>query len=476
MQRRLPVLAAAIWVGAWLAISYGGLLDDALIYQRFAEASRDAGFPTYDGVTAGYGPTSLLFFALVTGATFISSSYLTTQIVSMVCYVACLAWIAFVAARHGSPIAKALGLVMLTPMAVRWLTNGMETSLATLLCLMAGWVAGSVDARRQPPVPFVVVLAAATLLVRPELGIVLVAVAVARALLEASRTKSAALVGAVAAGASIAAGIMLLVFHTIVPDAVAAKAGGGTSIARGIQALAETHASAGTFGMGLLLVYLASAAAGGWAVRVERRDAAALAVALMPLIIVFGIVLGRGHALDGFRYLVPFYAFSIAFVASWLPAPHVPSVPRALVYLAVASFMVGIVIESRIVIDVQRSAAGMLRQMASEELDRLSGETGVAFDVGFVGYFTRADVCDGAGLVGGAEHARKSMDARLQVCAARHPRFVFVTEDQKQTLVDYIDLGDWRTCSIYTRRNAFSSVTHSLLLAPELAGYRCTGE
>lgn len=470
--RRL-ILIAALWAAAWIALTWGGLLDDALIHLRVAEMSRAAGFLTFDGSTSGFVSSSLGFVALLIAGGMVTAAAWLPQAVSVVFYAACLWFAAARGLRGHAPRAYAvLLLVLVVPAGVRWMTNGMETSLAAFLALVLGWRVATV---RRPltwqAVFSIAALAAAAVLVRTEFtGIAACAAGVC--LTAYGRRDGVLAALALAAGAAAPVLATLLIFGAAVPDGAVAKAMGPLDALPLLQAIAVTHLSATAFGAGLIALSAFAAATAVMRSR-SRREQAAVLLAAMPIVLAIAAVLARGQALQGVRYFVPFHLFTIGFGLAWLETRQGEVVSRRGLAIAAAVLLAGASFEAGIVLRTQRASAEVIRRMDAQPLERLAGVRGLAWDVGFIAYFTRADICDVNGLVNGRERAATPAPRRLADCAARHPRFAYVTAAEIPALEAAVDVRGWVECDSYTIPLVRQQRTHRLLVAPELASEVC---
>jgi len=141
-SRDALLVLLAFWVGAWIFVARFHYLDDVLIHLRYADMLREKGFLTFDGVHPSGGTSSVLYVALLAAAGGIVHSVFLPKVLSVIGYVALLgltlrrALKAVVIARN---LWFLLLIVLASPMAIRWFTDGMETSLATTLALILGY-------------------------------------------------------------------------------------------------------------------------------------------------------------------------------------------------------------------------------------------------------------------------------------------------------------------------------------------------
>ena len=132
----------ALWLLVWLRLSWPAMQDDALIHLRYAVNLLQHHMISYDGVHPDYGTSSLLYVWLLAGLREFFTSPVLPREVSSVFHVLLfggLVW-GFARALRSAPrlawgFAMLLLAVLVMPMAVRWLDDGMETSLT--LCLVS---------------------------------------------------------------------------------------------------------------------------------------------------------------------------------------------------------------------------------------------------------------------------------------------------------------------------------------------------
>ena len=145
----LPVvIALAVLAGlVELFVARDFLLDDALIHVRAAGLSLQAGFPTADGVTRSFADSSPLFLLLTALGLALGGSFYVPKILSLVAFAALIAALLVAIWHERHPQARAaiavLLVLALSPFGVKWLTDGMETSLAVLLALALATALGS---------------------------------------------------------------------------------------------------------------------------------------------------------------------------------------------------------------------------------------------------------------------------------------------------------------------------------------------
>jgi hypothetical protein len=322
----------------------------------------------------------------------------------------------------------------------------METSL---VCVLSMALPILVHRRAHPAT--LAAVAAAICLLRVELGlIVFIAVLLMLSLGERLRAFSLCLGGALAYVL-----VMVLMGH-LLPDTAVAKA---SLPALGVPyAAAYELASSLSFGCGAALLWLLSAIP-AW--RMDWRQAG-IANLPFPAFILLATV--RGQQIHGIRYLIWPLLFSI----TWnllMVRDGWPPIGSRLKYSAVCLVALFWAFELPFALRIDRGRSQELAEMRSAHLDRLHGE-GVAADVGFIGYFSRAPICDIDGLINGRAAAQRTTPDRERACMASHPSFLFLNDSQIATLegLDIFNEADWLKCGSVIIPNVRSWDSHLLLL------------
>jgi hypothetical protein len=457
----LVLIALAVLAGTVeVFVARRFLLDDALIHVRWADLLLRAGFPTADGVTRSFADSSPLYLLLTAAGLALGGSFYVTKIISLVAFGTLVALLVISAWRERHPQAQAvivaLLVLVLSPFGVKWLTDGMETGLAVLLALM---LAATLDGERHRPVGAGVV-ALLCVLLRPEL-VALVAVTVVGHVVRANRR----LAMATALGGLAAVAVLYGVFGTLWSDAAVAKLRYGYSLAEFLELLAGVAAGAGLLGVGLALAWLGLVAV---TIRAWRAEPALLLgeLSLLPVLVAIAV---RGEAVEGIRPLLPFLAFSLACGVALVRRSVPPSPIRARVLVPLTAVAIGVwTIDAFAFHRIVSVQARSMEAMRTRDWSALHGHTGVAWDVGYLAWFTRAPVCDAQGLIDGRAFAQLSLPERLRRCATVAD-FAFVDPARFHILTRALDMSGWRVCDRFDFAHRRGPVNVYLIVAPQLA-------
>jgi hypothetical protein len=489
---RILTIVFALWLLVWLRLSWPAVQDDAFIHLRYAVNLLQHHRISYDGVHPDYGTSSLLYVGLLAGLRNFFTTPVLPRAVSSAFHLLLfggLVWAFARALRLAPKLAWGFALLLLallvTPMGVRWLDDGMETSLA--LCLVA-LLAFSVsrlchsEVMRSGDAAWLFVLGFVTTLTRVEylvlLGIASLILFFARLSLPseaAERGGPSARLGlalrcaAPLLGSLLAAALIYYKMHALVPDTAIAKTDGLWDWFGTLRSIFSVLVSSLSFGILLLFFWLLTAIA---VIAYKRRVSLPILLAnsLFPITLTLAVL--RGQQVQGVRYFLWTLLFPILWNTlelGWsVPEPE-RSTARALLfatYGVAGLLLVLLPIESKLLAKEFRARAQSLAELRAQHLERLSSMKLVAFDVGYIGYFTDASLCDMAGLVNGRARARLSVPERTRLCAAEHPQVAFVSYFSLGDLNNGLDLSGWSICSAYDFANLRAPDVHYLIASP----------
>src|SRR5438270_11930605 len=483
----------ALWLATWIILSWAGVQDDALIHLRYADNLVRTHFITYDGVHPNYGASSLLYvYLLAFLRTFTASTNLPRVLSSSahLLLAAGLLVIFFKSIPRDSSLARLLGLILLfilvSPSAVRWLDDGMETGLA--LCFVAAlcWFTFRQSTRStvtSPQYLALVVLGYFTVLLRTEL-ILLCSLAFAiltwKRLFAPDHGKptdrlfQALLSGShLLLGGLLALAFIRLKMHYFLPDTALAKSDGVADWFVALYVTGKVFAGALSFGVGMFLLWLLTI----FLTLRARRFSITTLFANLAFPALFAMAASRGQQIQGARYFAWTLFFSILWnifeLSGVAPADRLQTQNHRLVFCFLALLLLVLPFESRMLYPMLRDRSALLEQFEGSHFESLQGKRGIAFDIGYIGYFSRADICDLAGLVNGRDKARQTTQERLAGCLASHPDFMFVDLGGIRYAANYLPaklpIEDWQICSRYDYKTVKQNDPHYLIVPRSVA-------
>ena len=486
---RVGIVVCLVWAAAWVFFTRYAMLDDSLIHLRYAANLDRLHFVTYDGIHHTFGTSSPLYLFLLAAVNAVIPSVFVPKAVSVVIYGALLLCAARLVVRPGNTdlsrgIAFLLLVAFVSPMGVRWFADGMESGLVCLAAMVLAQVAIRAIESDDSYLPFVLLaLGLAITLLRIELlalcGICSVAILVGRL-----HRKPTSVVRACVVAASVVVGgvIAMLIIHQIfgyfLPDTALAKAYNKPSLA-GALVFLQLMTSSFALGLGTFLVWIVSA---GFALRANTplgRLTLLVANSMFPILVALSCA--RGQAVQGVRYFLWTMLFSILWnLYAIASATEVPGLRYSRLVLVIASALLAVLF----VPDMHFGSRTMLgraetfQQMRTAGFEGIHGRLLLADDIGFIGYFTQANVCDLNGLVNGRSFAALTQAQRIRACLDQHPDALFLTTLRVGMMRSYIPHLDeeWIACKKIEFPNVRSNDTHYLVVRVSLADQLCPVE
>jgi hypothetical protein len=493
---RIVVLLMAAWLVTCIVFTWAYILDDALIHLRYADNLLRTHHITYDGIHPNYGTSSLLYVSLLAILrSFITSPNLPrglSSVLHLLLFFGTAVLLARSISRQSFRV-RLLGLILLllliVPSAIRWLDDGMETGLVLCFTSLICWLTfreSQQTATSAQTYAGLVVLGVFAVILRTELGL-LGAIAFAILTFERVSTDSqlrsfrtwskAALISShLLVGNLLAMALIVFRMHALLPDTAVAKAHGGGNFYRTLAAAIHVIGGGLSFGLGMLFLWLLTFFI---LVRLRRISLPLLfANAVFPITLFLACL--RGQEMQGVRYLVWTLLFSTLWNIFQLGAagPSTPRIERnapgrVLTYALLALIVIAQPLEFWLVYPILHDSAKLMAMIPHRHLDVLQGKLGVASDVGIIGYFTKANICDPGGLIDGREFARLTPHQRNVACAAQKPDFLYLDLNELGTFNVVMPFANWQVCGEYEISGLLSKDTHYLIVPPSTAAQIC---
>lgn len=494
MDKRRPlflpviILVVFIWLAYWLGMSRHALLDDALIHLHYADMLHRYHFITFDGIHHGFGTSSLLYVTLLAFLRGFFTGPLLPKVVSDIAYVALIGVVLamlfrFTKSTLSQLLLAELGLCLLSPMGIRWLTDGMETSLTNLAVVLLAIATLKEQEDRAPSggrFLLLIFFGAALVFLRIELALIValscLSIFVARLSMRRSLFKAVIEASPLSIGALLAMVSIRLIMGSFLPDTALAKSNHVASTLPLVASLRVLGSSL-LLGIGAVLCWAQSVFI---AVRRVIRDGRQLRSRLLSLalencaiFIVIGLSCLRGQAIQGVRYVIWPLIFGIvanawrtASTAGEEPtAPRMDPTEKGLVTAFLVFWLVVLPVDWHLASHAMRGRSQTFLEMRAAHLGRLfEDKTIVAADVGFITYFSKGRMCDLAGLVNGKTAAALSSEQRIAYCEQQSPAMLFLTAGQARRVQGLMDLSGWTVCGVFDFTNVGSNDRHYLLV------------
>jgi hypothetical protein len=493
---RLVSSILVLWLLLWIYLSWAGIQDDALIHLRYADNLFLTHSVTYDGIHPNYGASSLLYISLLAVLRAFTASPNLPRVVSSIVHVLLIGGITLLflcAIPRTSFVARLLGIIVLcllvAPSAVRWLDDGMETGLALCFVTAICWVTFTQSngiAITRVRYAACVALGFFGVFLRTELillcGLALLLL-VCNILFQSdpqarsTHQSRRGLPSVLSASHLLVGGLLALLFirikmHVLLPDTALAKSDGVPEWLTALSVTAKVLGGALSFGAGMFILWLLTL----FLLLRARRLSPTVLVANAVFPALFTLAAMRGQQIQGARYFVWTLLFSILWNILELGRVETQRSAKLsgawMAYAFLAFVGLAMPLESKALYPMLQDRASLLKSFESSHLEYFEGKRGISFDIGLIGYFSRADICDLGGLVNGREKARLTVNQRREACAATHPDFLFLDPASIQDISHYMSLRDWQICARYDYKNVASNDPHYLIVqratAPEV--------
>jgi hypothetical protein len=458
------LLAAAASFYVWEARYL--YLDDAFIHLRIAKNLLEHGFYSFNGDFPTYCTSSPLFTALLALCSGVAATPNLPKFIGVLIYAVLFAMIAIRVLKAATFDARWPWIVFLaavaSPLAMRWLADGMETGLTGIFALLLAGAAFQIYSQTKP-------VDGATLAGYAALGLLAstlrIEFALLIALIGAASLTSFRLRGldprpvALAVGSAAGFAVIYAIFGRLLPDTAIAKAHVLTNMSSSgavlttLMDIAKAHAAASSLGVVVVLGVIGSFLAAMRSAR-NRYFVALLNAGLALLLL---LIVWRQQAIQGYRYFVFIEFFLLAFniaVMNAAPGPGEKVPHSGVIWKSFKSPLVGVVLGAVIVgwqafdlyklRTISAGRAASFETFKNNELNDLKDTYGIAWDVGMIGYFSQARILDGNGLINGIDVARMTRADRLRLFVTSRPvRFIYVNAGQLAALNGFLDVSHW---------------------------------
>jgi hypothetical protein len=479
-------------MGLWLAFllhkTRYAMLDDSLIHLRYAAFLHNVHHITFDGVHSSFGTSSLLYVNLLALFRGITTIVFLPKIVSTTAYLVTILILAFGSrsfASRRAPRALWIGLLLtlLSPMAVRWLTDGMETSLVVVFVItLAILVQRRMHRKPHGIAEFAawVIAGALLTLLRLELaslcGFAACILICGRLVQQRSSPRWLSTViqgGAILFGAVLALLGTRLIFGSFLPDTALAKSSAAAFWP--IRAAIHGLVGAAIFGVSATVLTLLSCVLLFRALFKNQRgpyEKLAWFFANLPFPVLLILACLRGQEIQGVRTVI----WPLMFTTVWnvlqlenlrkhIAPAEIPKPSRIPLVWAYGAFLLCLLpVDWHYAMHAMMGRAATFLEMRDGGLARFQHSTIVAGDVGFISYFTGGYTCDIDGLVNGREAAKMKPKERIAACAAMHPELLFLTTPQVKRVEEEMPIGTWTNCGHYDFTNVIGTDRHYLLV------------
>lgn len=435
-------------------------MDDAFIHLRISKNLVNHGFYSFNGDEPTFSTSSPLYTFLLAIFWKIQPSFIIPKYINVVCYILLFVLLSNFILAAKSYSARMISIMWLaaiaSPMAIRWLTDGMETVLVAVTGITLGKLASDLVNKKSANsdlLAYFTVCFFATIL-RVEF-LFLIALIVSGWFLnqvlnftKAETEKSNLPPITLLLGGLSGAVVIWWMFGYLLPDTAVAKAGMSSGLSfsmlgESLFSVIRVHVASSFFGLAMAICWLWSA----FELVKKKKNLVYSVVLNSGFLILCLLIFFRQQALQGYRYFI--------FIEFFLTAYNVYSlrwcetcdtdrkVPR-LVLLVACVLITGWQFYDFTRLKVINSGrSSSFARFSHADLSYLNKKIGIAWDVGMIGFFSDGYILDPNGLVNGRKFATMKGSDRLSIFSSANVDFVFANQEQIATLKPYLNVGGW---------------------------------
>ncbi len=473
------------WVFLWIFLFRHYFLDDSLIHLRYAENLIKTHMISYNGDFQTFGASSLLYIVLLGFFNIVWPTFYSVKIVSIIFYLMLLGSLfTFALKMRGKARISIFILIgaIISPMAIRWLTDGMETSLVSLFVLFISYISVN-NLFRQSNKTIILFSSIFLIFLRVDLFF-LIGVIVSGTMLFYFFSTKKVLSGFFSSifyvlGAAISLLIIFMIFNQILPDTAVAKT---THIPSFGSLVSIIKASLATFLFGAFLYFAAIFSSFSvfkislmnkekyWPLFIYEINMIFFGILFIAMTCQKGMIV---HGIRHFSWLLFFFVFSNIFILQKIEEDSSNKFRKFIHRTAATFVLIALPFEIFVVTKITDACSVNLLAMKNQKLEVLKNKIGVGGDIGYAGYFSQGKICDISGLVNGTENAKLHHIERIKNCMKKSPDFLFVDSEKVQAISSVSDINEWIVCYEYKWSNASFDFYKFLIVKPELLNSVC---
>jgi hypothetical protein len=435
-------------------------LDDAFIHLRIARNIVNHGFYSFNGDEPTYSTSSPLYTYLLAIFWEIQPSSLILKYINVATYLLLFVMLSNFILAAKSSSARMISILWLmaisSPMAIRWLTDGMETVAVAITAIVLGKFASDLVNKKLANadlMAYFIVCFFATMLRVEFLFVIALIVSgwvlnLVLNLTKAETDKTTWPPITLLLGGLFGVVTVWWMFGYVLSDAAVAKAGMSSDLSLSklgeyLFGVIRVHVAASFFGLATAICWLWSAFE-----LVKEKKNVVYSVALNSgFLVLFLLIVFRQQALQGYRYFI--------FIEFFLTAYNIYSLRRCearvtdhkvprLVILVACVLIAGWQFFDFTRLEVINSGRSLTyARFSNSDLSYLNKEIGIAWDVGMIGYFSDGYILDPQGLVNGRKYASMKGADRLSIFPLANVDFVFANQEQIDALKPYLNVNGW---------------------------------
>ena len=475
-----------------LYITRNHFLDDTFIHLNIARNIVEKGIYSFNGLESDFSTSSPLYTTILSLGIRIWDSPYIAKILTIGFYFIDYALISIFLIRTRNLNSSILSILLIgisSPLGVRWLTDGMESSLVILFSIIISYLLYSINkvkAKGYKKIFFLITYFFCTLSIflRIEFAFIIVwyifsyIISISFSKAKYNFNNFSSRLYPLLFSLLTSFSLLYIRFGSLTPDTSIAKGGLKYDLNFFIINIIRAHLSASIFGVSLLLTLFISFYSIYKNKDILNKSNLLNLVCLinfsLPILTI--LILIKGQMVQGIRYFIFLETFLISYnllICNTYDFNQL--VHKKTNYKYILCLFIPLLISPWLWHDfngLKRISEGRSQtflNLSNQDLGCLNNKNLIAWDVGMIGYFSKSFILDPNGLVNGRELAKLRGDDRLnQLIKNNDIDYAFVNEFQLKDLGKYIELKDWINLGSYKFPNfkKNSQDIHYLLKKP----------
>ena len=477
--------------GLWITRNH--FLDDTFIHLKIASTLVEKGIYSFNGITKDFSTSSPLYTTLLSlGLRIWDSPYL-AKTLNIIFYFLNYSLVSIFLLRTKKLNSLILSIFLVgisSPLGVRWLTDGMESSLVMLFSMLIAFILYSINyvkAKEYKNIYLFIsfLFCSLSILLRIEFAFIIVwfilssiiSKVFSKEKLRSNNFLSRLFPLFLSLLTSFS--IIYINFGSFTPETSLAKGGLKYDLNFFAFNLIRAHVSASIFGVSLTLALFISLYAAykfsNSLNKINQKNFIYLINLSVPAIIF--LILVKGQMIQGIRYFIFIETFLISFnllICNEYDFKQFFNNKRNykyFIYLFIPLLITPWLWHDFNVLNkISYGRSQTFLNLSNQDLTCLNNKNLIAWDVGMIGYFSNSVILDPNGLVNGREIAKLSEDERLnKFIKNNNIDYVFVNEKQMKKVGKYLKLTQWLNLGNYSFPNfkKNSQDIHYLLKSPK---------
>ena len=476
-----------------LFITRNHFLDDTFIHLKIARNILENGIFSFNGIKRDFSTSSPLYTTVLSFGLRIWDSPYLAKILNIFIYFFIYSLISVCLLKTKNLNSLILSILLIgiaSPLGVRWLTDGMESSLVMLFSIIISYILFFIykfKAKEYKKIIFLITyfFCSLSILLRIEFAFIIfwfifsyiISIPFSKAKFGFNNfLKLYPLFLSLITSFSL----LFINFGSFTPDTSIAKGGFKYDLNFFTLNIVRAHFSASIFGVSLIiaifisfyLIYKYNNSKN----KNNKENFAYLINFSLPIMIF--IIFIKGQMIQGIRYFIFLETFLISFnllICEGYDFKQFINYKKnykyflyLLIPLLISPWLWN---DFNVLNKISEGRSQTFLNLKNQDLRCLNDKNLIAWDVGMIGYFSKSFIFDPNGLVNGRELAKLNEDDRLKQFINKNKiDYVFVNDNQMKAVGKYLDLTNWINIGDYAFPNfkKNSQDIHYLLKSPKL--------